>query len=201
MRATSKDVALTTICAALYCVGSLLTAYIPTGFIIQLRPAVVIPAVFAVLFGPWIGGLGAALGTFIASLIRYGTPLLTLFSGTPANFVCFFLIGRLTWKLSGRLHWTLSYLIGNLVGYLAGFVIIAVGLYVLALITMGGAMIGLPWLSKWLNPLVMLVGVLAVGFLPEFVVSYLAGVPIIASASKVLPQAPFARPSAERKRK
>jgi len=40
------------------------------------------------------------------------------------------------------------------------------GLYVLALITMSGAMIGLPWLSKWLNPLVMLIGVLAVGFLP-----------------------------------
>jgi len=76
-------------------VGSLFTAYIPAGFIIQLRPAVVIPAVFAVLFRPWIGGLGTALGTFIASLIRYGT---------PANFRCLFLIGHLTWKLSRRLH-------------------------------------------------------------------------------------------------
>jgi len=196
----SRGVALTATCAALYCIGSLLTAYIPTGFIIQLRPAVVIPAVFAVLFGSWVGGLGAAIGTFIASIVRYGTPLLTIFSGTPANFACFFLLGYITWRLSRRWHWTVGYLFGNLVGYLMGSVIIAMGLYALALLTLGGVIAGPAWLSKWLNPFVMFVGTLIVGFLLEFLTSYLVGLPIILAVLRALPQVPFAR-YAKRERK
>jgi hypothetical protein len=47
---------LTALCAALYAVGAYATAYIPSpwGFG-QFRPAVVIPAFFAVVFGP-LGG-------------------------------------------------------------------------------------------------------------------------------------------------
>ncbi|RLF22792.1 MAG: hypothetical protein DRN15_08085 [Thermoprotei archaeon] len=204
---SSRDVALIAICGALYCAGSLITAYIPTGVIIQLRPAVVIPAVFAVLFGPLIGGVGAAIGTFIASIIRYGTPILTIVSGTPANLACFYLMGYLTWKLSEkagryatssrmpllrrRERWILSYLVGNVVGYAVGFTIIAIGLYALALITMGGETIGMPWLSKWLNFQVMLIGIFMVGFLPEFIVSYFLGVPLIEVLSRAFPDIPF----------
>lgn len=98
----SLNVVLTAICAALYAVGSYATAYIPTPWLVQLRPAVVIPAVFAVLFGPLVGGLGAAIDTFIASIFTYGTAVLTIFSGTPGNFVCFYVMGKLckpfTWR-------------------------------------------------------------------------------------------------------
>lgn len=193
MKIRSLDIALTSSCAALYCIGSLATAFIPTGVIIQLRPAVLIPAIFSVLFGPWIGSVGAALGTFIASIIRYGTPLLTIFSGTPANFACFYILGYLTWKLSRKMHWTISYLIANLVAFFTGFLIIAIGLYILALLMVNGVIAGFPWLTKWLNPIVMFMGTLVVGFLPEFSVSYFIGIPLIVAICKVLPQVPFAK--------
>jgi len=49
----------TAVSAALYAVGSLTTAYIPSPWGMgQFRPAVVIPSFFAVVFGPWAGGLG-----------------------------------------------------------------------------------------------------------------------------------------------
>jgi energy-coupling factor transport system substrate-specific component len=92
VRINTKEISALAINAALYAIGSYATAYIPTPWIVQLRPAVVVPAVFAVLFGPLVGGLGAAIGTFIASIFTYGTAVLTVFSGTPANFVCFYLI-------------------------------------------------------------------------------------------------------------
>ncbi len=131
----AKDVALTAINAVLYCTGSLATAYLPTGpFFIQFRPAIAIPAIFAVLFGPWIGGLGAALGTFLASIIRYGTPLLTIFGGTPANFAGFAILGYVASKLSRKTHWVIAVTVGTLVGMLVGSVIIGVGLHVLSVI-------------------------------------------------------------------
>ena len=60
-------------CAALYAVGSFATAYIPSpwGFG-QFRPAVVIPAFFAAIFGPMPAGIGAAMGTLIADSVKHG---------------------------------------------------------------------------------------------------------------------------------
>lgn len=55
--------------------------------------AVVIPAIFAALFGPLVGGLGAAIGIFISDMIVHGNPLLSITVGVPANFVMFYLIG------------------------------------------------------------------------------------------------------------
>ncbi|MEM1766962.1 MAG: ECF transporter S component, partial [Candidatus Bathyarchaeia archaeon] len=72
VKVSVREVSALAINAALYAVGSYATAYIQTPWLVQLRPAVVIPAVFAVLFGPIVGGLGAALGTFIASILTYG---------------------------------------------------------------------------------------------------------------------------------
>jgi len=126
MRISTKEVAAISINASLYAVGSYLTAYIPTPWLVQLRPAVVIPAVFAVLFGALAGGLGAAIGTFIASVVTYGTVVLTIFSGTPGNFACFYLLGRFSKPYNRR-----NFAAGTLVGFLVGSIIIGFGLWFL----------------------------------------------------------------------
>ena len=53
----------------------------------------IIPAVFAVLFGGWVGGFGAAIGIFIRDMLFHGNPFLSLTVGVPANFLVFFTIG------------------------------------------------------------------------------------------------------------
>jgi uncharacterized membrane protein len=94
----------TAVNAALYAVGSLTTAYIPSPWGIgQFRPAVVIPSFFAILFGPWTGGIGAALGTLIADSIKHGGIYPgSLLSAVPGNFIGFFIMGyflkrKFTW--------------------------------------------------------------------------------------------------------
>jgi hypothetical protein len=88
----TQDVVVIGISAALYAVFGILTAgfsFLGVGFL----PAVVIPAVFAVLYGPWVGGLGAAIGIFIRDMFVHGNAALSLVAGVPANFIVFFLIG------------------------------------------------------------------------------------------------------------
>ena len=90
----TQDIAVISVCAALYAVFGRLTAgvtFLGVGFL----PAVVIPAVFAVLYGPWVGGIGGAIGIFIRDLLVHGNALLSLTAGVPANFILFFLIGYL----------------------------------------------------------------------------------------------------------
>jgi hypothetical protein len=60
--------------------------------------AVVVPAVFAALFGPLVGGIGAAIGIFMSDMIIHGNALLSLTVGVPANFVMFYLIGYISRK-------------------------------------------------------------------------------------------------------
>jgi len=163
---------LTALNAALYASLSLATAYLPTPFIIQFRPAVVVPAVFAALYGALVGGLGAAVGTFIASIMRYGTPLLTLFSGTPGNFVCFYIVGFLTRKFQARNRWIVGYLAGCVLGLLAGFTVIAVGLYFLATV------VGLEMLAKWTS-LPFILTALVFGIASELPFMVLLGIPIV----------------------
>jgi len=103
-RLRSVDVAATAMCAALYEAGCLLTAYIqsPWGFG-QFRPAVIIPAVFAVVFGPWPAALGAAIGTLIADSVKHATLYLpSLVAAVPGNFLGFYMLG---WYLRGRFSW------------------------------------------------------------------------------------------------
>ena len=97
------DVAMIGVCAALYAVVGRLTDFGVTVGGVAFWPAAVIPAVFAVLFGPWTGGIGAAIGIFIRDMLFHGDPLLSLSAGVTANFVAFFLIGyisrtNLDWK-------------------------------------------------------------------------------------------------------
>jgi len=97
------DVAIIGVCAAVYAVVGRLTDFGLTLGYVAFWPAAVIPAVFAVLFGPWTGGIGAAIGIFIRDMLFHGDPLLSLSAGVTANFAAFFLIGyvsrtNLDWK-------------------------------------------------------------------------------------------------------
>ncbi|MEM1674511.1 MAG: ECF transporter S component [Candidatus Bathyarchaeia archaeon] len=118
---SSLNIVLTALCAALYAIGAYTTAYIPSpwGFG-QFRPAVVIPSVFAIVFGPWVGGVGAAVGTLICDSVKHGTLHMgSLMAAVPGNFVGFFILGyimkkKFTW---GRfiLAPNLTLIIGNLI--------------------------------------------------------------------------------------
>ena len=81
--------------AALYvAAGILFYSVLPISFgPVRFWPQAIIPAVFAVIFGPWVGGLGAALGIFVNDLVLGGNPLLSLMAGVTANFAAFWLIG------------------------------------------------------------------------------------------------------------
>jgi len=84
----------------LYAILSYATAYIqsPWGSG-QFRPAVVIPALFATVFGPMPGGIGAALGTLIADSVKHGQLYPGSFlAAVPANFIGFYLLGYIMKK-------------------------------------------------------------------------------------------------------
>jgi hypothetical protein len=93
--------------AALYvATGVLFYSVLPLSFgQVRFWPQVIIPAVFAVIFGPWVGGLGAALGIFVNDLVLNNNPVLSLMAGVTANFAAFWLIGYIAnkkprWKTS-----------------------------------------------------------------------------------------------------
>jgi uncharacterized membrane protein len=99
----TRDIAVIGICAAVYAVIGRLTDLGLTFIGVAFWPAAVIPAIFAVLYGPWVGGIGAAVGIFIRDMLFHGNPLLSLTAGVTSNFAMFFIIGyvsrrSLTWK-------------------------------------------------------------------------------------------------------
>ncbi len=120
------------ISAALYAAAIGLTAQITTPWGVgQFRPGVVLPAVFAIIYGPIIGGLGAAIGTFVGDVLfltplGLTNPLLSIIAGVPGNLVGFFLLGWFTRKYrswNGFIFGSfISLLIGNLI---AGFGVVA----------------------------------------------------------------------------
>jgi len=102
----AMNIAMIAVCAALYAVVGRLTDFGVTVGGVAFWPAAVIPAVFAFLFGPWTGGIGAAIGIFIRDMLFHGDPLLSLAAGVSSNFVMFFIIGymsrsNLGWKKIG----------------------------------------------------------------------------------------------------
>jgi len=99
MAVRSLKVVLTALNAALYAVVGYLTflgIFAPVLGVVRFWPGVFVPAVFAVLFGPLVGGLGAAIGIFISDMVIHGNALLSLTAGVPANFVMFSLIGYIS---------------------------------------------------------------------------------------------------------
>ena len=103
------------ICAALYSVVGILTSFGLSLGGVAFWPAVVIPSIFAVLFGPWVGGTGAAIGIFIRDLLYHGDPLLSLTAGVTSNFAMCFLIGYISRANLTRKKLSLSLLIGGAV--------------------------------------------------------------------------------------
>jgi hypothetical protein len=106
------DVTLLAMNAALYAGVGYLIYFIfpvvaPTIGGVRFWPVVVIPATFALLFGPIVGGGGAAIGIFISDMLIHGDPLLSLTAGVTSNFICFGLIGYLSRK---RLDWRKTFL-------------------------------------------------------------------------------------------
>jgi len=97
IRPTLK-LSLITLNAALYASVGYLTylgLFTPIFGTVRFWPAVIVPALFSILFSPWIGGTGAAIGIFISDMIIHGNPLLSLSVGVPSNFLGFYTIGVL----------------------------------------------------------------------------------------------------------
>jgi hypothetical protein len=90
------DIAVIGVCAALYAVVGRLTDFGVTFIGVAFWPAAVIPAIFAVLYGPLVGASGAAIGIFARDILFHGDPLLSLTAGVPPNFIMFFLIGYIS---------------------------------------------------------------------------------------------------------
>ena len=91
------------ICGALYAVAglviyTLLPITAPGIGVVRFWPSLVIPAVFAVLFGPKVGGIGGAIGIFVSDTMIHNDPLLSLTVGVTSNFVGFYLIGLISRK-------------------------------------------------------------------------------------------------------
>ena len=110
--------------AALYTAVGYLTY---AGIIVQgvrFWPAVVIPAVFSVLFGPVVGGIGAAIGIFISDMLSHGLPFLSLSVGVTSNFAAFYFLGHFTKEYTLR-----KYLIFSTLSLLIGSAIIGVGIW------------------------------------------------------------------------
>jgi len=107
-RPRSLELALAAMCAALYAlVGwlSYLGVFTPVLGVVRFWPSVFVPAVFAIAFSPYVGGVGAAIGIFISDMMIHGNTLLSLTVGVPANFVAFYLTGVLYRRVrSSTLH-------------------------------------------------------------------------------------------------
>jgi len=113
------DLVATGVNAALYAVFGYLTylgIFAPLIGVVRFWPSVIIPAVFAIIFGPLVGGLGAAIGIFISDMLIHGNALLSLVAGVPSNFVAFFLVGHIGRRQIGNRVVVASAMLGVLVG-------------------------------------------------------------------------------------
>lgn len=122
----TRDIVATGICGALYAVvGYLIYLFLPITApgigIVRFWPSVVIPATFAVLFGPKVGGFGAAIGIFISDTLIHNDPLLSFTVGVTSNFVGFYLIGLISRK---NIEWKKTLAI---LGIIVGFISIGMG--------------------------------------------------------------------------
>jgi len=122
-------IALISISAALYAAAIGVTSPISTPWGVgQFRPGVIFPAVFAVIYGPLVGGIGAAIGTFVGDVVFLAplgltTPLLSIVAGVPGNFVGFFLLG---WFVRKYRSW-FGFVFGSFASLLVGNLIAALG--------------------------------------------------------------------------
>lgn len=103
MKISSRHVALVAIFAALYFVLSLISPYVPAIGIpeLKIKLEALIASVFGLILGPYLGGLAAFLGAFIAwvlppgSMSPYGAPFLL---SPPINALVVGFIFYRRWK-------------------------------------------------------------------------------------------------------
>ena len=120
----TRLIMLISINAALYTSVGYLTY---AGIVVQgvrFWPAVIVPAVFSVLFGPVVGGVGAAIGIFISDMLSHGLLFLSLSVGVTSNFAAFYFLGYFMREYSLK-----KYLIVSTVSLLIGSAIIGVGVW------------------------------------------------------------------------
>jgi len=128
-----RDFILAVLNAVLYAVVGVAThlglfAFVVGG--VRFWPSVFIPAVFAEVYGPLVGALGAAIGIFISDMVIHGNALISLSIGVPANFIGFYVLGCLARRIprdsrySGVLAVVLQFLpaIGIYYLYATGFI-------------------------------------------------------------------------------
>jgi hypothetical protein len=123
------------LCGALYASFGYLTTlgiFAPVIGVVRFWPVVVVPAVFATLFGPWVGGLGAAIGIFISDLVIHGNALLSLTVGVPSNFIGFYLIGHIARKKMGVKVEMGGLLLSGMFALLAGLLLVSAPQYLTA---------------------------------------------------------------------
>ena len=112
------DIAMIGIGAALYALVGILTNMgitAPMIGVVKFWPAVFVPGLFALLFGPWVGGLSAAIGIFVSDMVQpgHGIALLSLSVGCTSNFAGFYLVGLIS-KMNLKWRDMLAFLaIGN----------------------------------------------------------------------------------------
>lgn len=117
-------VVLTAINASLYTVVGYLTYMGIVIYGVRFWPAVVVPGVFAVLFGPYVGGTGAAIGIFISDMLTHGMPLLSLSVGVTSNFIAFYILGYAT-----RTYSLKRYILASTSSLLVGSAVIGLGIW------------------------------------------------------------------------
>jgi uncharacterized membrane protein len=106
----ARRIVATGLCASLYTVVGIATflgLFTPVVGVVRFWPSVFVPAMFSMLFGPLVGGVGAAIGIFLSDLYTfYATgqtnPLLSLIAGVPSNFLGFYILGRIG---RSRINW------------------------------------------------------------------------------------------------
>jgi len=119
---TARFVASAATCAALYAIVNILTSPIRTPWGVgEFRPGVVIPAFYALVFGPVPAAIGAGVGSFIGdmvSLVATGAsnPLLAIVAGGIGNFLGFLVLGWVYQKIRG---WK-GFILGTTSGLFAG---------------------------------------------------------------------------------
>ncbi len=117
-------IVLTAINASLYTIVGSLTYFGVVMFGVRFWPAVVVPAVFSVLFGPIVGGVGAAIGIFICDMLSHGNPFLSLSVGVTSNFAAFYILGQMTREYSLK-----KYMVAATFSLLVGSAIIGIGVW------------------------------------------------------------------------
>jgi len=121
---SAKTIAAAATCAALYAIVNILTSPIHTPWGVgEFRPGVVIPAFYALIFGPLPAALGAGVGSVIGDLISLvpggaSTPIVAIVAGGIGNFLGFIVLGYVYQKMKAWRGFMLGTISGLFVGNL-----------------------------------------------------------------------------------